>query len=107
MLQDNEDPVTTLKEGEALITQQNLETDIQILGQEPIFPDKEKITVNKNVDRTMDNSSIKGDYFQEIDKTTATAKRFKNRIFLGTDGNYYKSKKNKKGNYVWILVEKK
>ena len=59
MLQDNEDPVTTLKEGEALITQQNLETDIQILGQEPIFPDKEKITVNKNVDHTMDNSSIK------------------------------------------------
>lgn len=107
MLQDNEDPVTTLKEGEALITQQNLETDIQILGQEPIFPDKEKITVNKNVDSTMDNSSIEGDYFQEIDKNRVTAKKFKNRIFLGTDGNYYKSKKNKKGNYVWTLVEKK
>ena len=101
MLQDNEDPVTTLKEGEALITQQNLETDIQILGQEPIFSDKEKNSLNKNCNPT------KGDYFQEIDKTTATAKKFKNRIFLGTDGNYYKSKKNKKGNYVWTLVEKK
>ena len=55
----------------------------------------------------MNNSLIEGGYFEKIDKSKVTAKKFKNRIFLGTDGNYYKSKKNKKGDYVWILVEKK
>ena len=62
---------------------------------------------DRGIDDIMDKSLLEGGYFQEIDKSNVTAKKFKNRIFLGTDGNYYKSKKNKKGDYVWVLVEKK
>ena len=87
MSQGDQDTVTMLKDSAPTIEKQTLDTDIQILGEEPIL--------------------LEGGYFQEIDKSNVTAKKFKNRIFLGTDGNYYKSKKNKKGDYVWVLVEKK
>ena len=93
MLQDNEDPVTILKEGVPIIEKQNLDSDIYILGEGPIYQNKEKITVNKNIDDDINNSLLKDGHFEEIDKSRVTAKKFKNRIFLGTDGNYYKSKK--------------
>ena len=107
MMMDDEDPVTPLKEVIPIIEKQKLDSEIYILGENPVYQEKQKITVNKNVDDAMNNSLIEGGYFEEIDKSKATAKKFKNRIFLGTDGNYYKSKKNKKGDYVWVLVEKK
>ena len=104
---DDEDPMTALKEDIPIIEKQKLDSEIYVLGENPVYQEKQKITVNKNVDDAMNNSLIGGGYFEKIDKSKVTAKKFKNRIFLGTDGNYYKSKKNKKGDYVWILVEKK
>ena len=107
MTMDDEDPMTALKEDIPIIEKQKLDSEIYVLGENPVYQEKQKITVNKNVDDAMNNSLIGGGYFEKIDKSKVTAKKFKNRIFLGTDGNYYKSKKNKKGDYVWILVEKK
>ena len=107
MLQDNEEPISTLKEGVPIIEKQKLDSDIYVLGENPIYKKKDKININKNKEDSMDYSFINGGYFEKINKSNVTAEKFKNRIFLGTDGNYYKSKKNKKGVYVWVLVEKK
>lgn len=107
MITGDQDTITMLKDYTPVIEKQNLDNDIEILGEEPIFQEKQKIMVDRGVDDIMDNKLLEGGYFEEIDKSNVTAKKFKNRIFLGTDGNYYKSKKNKKGDYVWVLVEKK
>ena len=107
MSQGDEDTITMLKDSTPTIEKQTLDSDIQILGEEPVFQEKQQIMVDRGIDDIMDKSLLEGGYFQEIDKSNVTAKKFKNRIFLGTDGNYYKSKKNKKGDYVWVLVEKK
>ena len=107
MLQDNEEPVSSLKESIPIIEKQKLDSDIHIVGQNPIYKKKDRISINKNKEDSLDYSFINGGYFEKLDKSSVTAEKFKNRIFLGTDGNYYKSKKNKRDNYVWVLVEKK
>ena len=107
MITGDQDTITMLKDYTPVIEKQSLDNDIEILGEEPIFQEKQKIMVDRGVDDIMNNKLLEGGYFEEIDKSNVTAKKFKNRIFLGTDGNYYKSKKNKKGDYVWVLVEKK
>ena len=103
----DENPLTSLEEFEPIIKKQNMESDIYILGESPIFSEKDLILINKDTDIFTGKDLSKNLYFNKIDKTNASAKKFKNKIFLGTDGNYYISKKNKKGDYVWVLVEKK
>ena len=41
-----------------------------------------------------------------INKNRATAKMYKGMTFLGDDGNYYLSKKDKNGNFIWVLLKK-
>lgn len=41
-----------------------------------------------------------------INKTRATAKIYKGMTFLGDDGNYYMSKKDKNGDFIWVLLKK-
>jgi hypothetical protein len=41
-----------------------------------------------------------------ISKTRATARTYKGMTFLGDDGNYYMSKKDKNGDFIWVLLKK-
>ena len=106
-IKNDTNPLKTLKEYQPIIEKQNLDKDIYILGEKPIFRENNEIIVDKGLDISLENRDSKGIYFQKINKSRVTARKFKNKIFLGTDGNYYISKKNTKGDYVWVLVEKR
>jgi hypothetical protein len=67
--------------------------------------EKEKLE-EKDEDLIEGLGTINFQDYNEIEKNKTTAKKFPNKIFMGTDGNYYKSTKNKKGFYVWKLLEK-
>ena len=103
--EDNE--LKFLQEHSPIIKPQTTDFDIYVLGENPVFNEKKKIKIKEKPDNSLAEIMDEDIYYEEIGKNTRTARKFKNKIFLGTDDNYYISKKNKKGNYVWMLLEKK
>lgn len=107
MFQNEDQEIKFLDEYNPIIKPQSLtDTDIYILGEKPVLDEKAEIEVKQNTVKYPSGNRGKK-FFEEIKKSKATAKKFPNKIFLGTDSNYYISKKNKNGDYVWMLLEKK
>ena len=59
------------------------------------LPEKKELTV-KNIKFPKDG----------INKNKATARQYRGMTFLGDDDNYYLSKKDKNGNFIWVLLKK-
>ena len=59
------------------------------------LPEKKDISV-KNLEFPKDG----------ISKNRATARQYRGMTFLGDDDNYYLSKKDKNGNFIWVLLKK-
>lgn len=107
MSNKEDEKVKFLDEYNPIIEQQSLtDTDIYILGENPKFGEKSEIEVKESKVKYPLRTGTKK-LFEKINKNKETAKKFPNKIFLGTDSNYYVSKKNKKGDYVWMLLQKK
>ena len=71
------------------------EMEAIIVPGEKKLPQRRSLTVKK-MDFPRDGMS----------KTKATAKIYKGMTFLGDDGNYYESKKDKNGDFIWVLLKK-
>ena len=96
--------------------EQRLGGEVIVKGIKPVMKEKKSIETvrnpkyalyeNRKMIKDKDGNDIVFEGYQEMNKNKTTAKRFPGSIFLGTDGNYYKSVKNRSGNYIWELLEK-
>ena len=107
MSKEDEKELKFLQEHKPIIQPQTIDFNIYVLGENPVLEEKYTITIKDKPDNSLAEIMDKDVYFEQMEKNRATARKFKDKILLGTDGNYYISKKNKKGVYVWMLSEKK
>lgn len=110
------DPMTPK---EFKIQDQNLGGDVKITPEFPILKEKKSIITKrdpKNLLRIRREKldlkkgskgigKIQFDEYEEINKNKTTAKKHPNQIFLGTDGNYYKSILDNSGSYYWEIID--
>lgn len=94
---------------EFIFRQQKVEGPVKVTPEFPALKPKkilneEKITKEEQVEGI---GSVDFKDYEKIGKNKKTAKKMPGKILLGTDGNYYKSVKNKEGIYIWKLFKKK
>jgi len=107
MFNRNEEEIKFLDEYNPIIKSQSLsDTDIVVLGEYPDLKEKYENVKNNNNNSVIKEKDNKK-YFEEIKKNKETAKKKPKKKNQGTEGKYYISKKNRKGDYVWMLLEKK
>jgi len=107
MSKEDDKELKFLQEHSPIINPQTEDFNVNVLGENPVLEENYDISIKEKPDISLTEIINNTIYFEEIEKNKVTAKKFKNKIFLGTDGNYYISKKNKNGVYVWMLSEKK
>lgn len=110
------DPLTPK---EFKISEQKLEGDVKITPEFPVLKPKKTVITKRDPKHILSKRKEKLDLkkgsegigkvefedFKQINMNKTTAKKHPNQIFLGTDGNYYKSVKNDNRNYIWELID--
>lgn len=107
MSKEDDQELKFLRDYKPIIPPQTTDFNVYVVGENPVLEENYTITIKDKPDNSLAEISGEDIYFEEIGKNRATARKFKGKILLGTDGNYYISKKNKEGAYVWMLTEKK
>jgi len=95
-----------------------MEGEIKLTPELPVLKEMSKLNTKRNTKRPLEKPKIKiekkyvrQDTLQRenekegMDMNSVTAKKYKNQVFIGDDGNYYQSKINREGNYTWRLIK--
>ena len=117
---------------EPIIRQQTMEGEIKLTLELPVSKEMTKLNTKRNTKRPLQTPKIKiekkyvrqdtleneenqenqeneeNDENEEkgMKKNSTTARKYKNQIFIGDDGNYYQSEMNRQGKYIWRLIKK-
>jgi len=108
---------------EPIIRQQSMEGEIKLTLELPVSKEMTKLNTKRNTKRPLQTPKIKiekkyirqdtleNDENEEneekgMKKNSTTARKYKNQVFVGDDGNYYQSEMNRQGKYIWRLIKK-
>tara|TARA_R110002110_G_scaffold374700_1_gene584559 strand:- start:175 stop:567 length:393 start_codon:yes stop_codon:yes gene_type:complete len=114
---------------EPIIRQQTMEGEITLTSEFPVSKEMKKLNTKRNTKRPLQTPKIKLEkkYIRQdtlekegkegkdekdqkdekgMNKNSTTARKYKNQVFIGDDGNYYQSEMNRQGKYIWRLLKK-